>query len=306
MISFLPDNWSASPRSSFSFVSVAGVRLADVPVLREAATVLAERAPPDTAMPVASILVSRKVLHGEAPSNPNRYPSLAEARDICSATEDFAWPSVHYNSRSGALDLNDELMRLLLELPQTAMLQLNLQHLPTVKTLVTLRNLRRNLRIVLQVNRHVLNLADWECDLSSPVAARLLRAELGALLNTRKGLFSHVLFDLSSGLGKPIVPALAGAFIEWADLFFGRGCAGAALAGGLGPDSGDRLHAIFEPYHRPESVLLGARQAHPTSLSFCAEGRLRDSNDRLDRAAMLGYVGLAADVLKGVHDRNAR
>jgi len=214
---------------------------------------------------MAGVLVSAKTRLGQATTN-RRYPASAEARRLVVALASFATPVAHYNTRSRGLLLAAELDALLEQVPAARGVQLNVVR-PDGDAVEVFQRAHPEADLILQVNGSSLTSR-------TPDAVRRYVDSYPTA--------NHALLDMSGGRGTAIDPTWAAAVLRhWTS------AARPALAGGLGPDCADILHA----------VVAGAPGV---AFSTDAESGVRvpvadplpgeRHQDRLDRDRALAYV----------------
>lgn len=246
------------------YVGIAGVKtLQDVEVVRRCA-----RVPAGSARLMAGVLVSRASLRGEPVTNP-RYPSWAAARELLWSLNDFAWPAVHYNSRSEPATLRGELLQVLRDLPPDGALQLNIVR-PDPDLFEELAARFPGVEFVLQVNGASLPRHPAPVDVAE-YTHRYPRAR-------------HALLDLSGGRGRTLDYGFTTSVLR------GWPLTGPvpAVAGGLGPECGPLLRELLA--HARTHALVG--------FSVDAESRLRTPDDQqLDPDKCEAYVRVAVDAM---------
>lgn len=205
---------------------------------------------------MAGVLVSAKTLRGEAVGS-KRYPAIGEVRGLLLALKEAgAWPTVHFNTR----DLAHDLERLMFALggttgadgdadnPVTPFasqgalggIQFNVV-CPPCGELEWLRTVFPHVEIILQVNGSSLREFERATKRSRhPVEA------VGAYVAqyADDGLCDHVLLDLSGGRGEFIDAAWCASVLDhYALPWFAQGLS-VGIAGGLGPNADVKLREI--------------------------------------------------------------
>lgn len=233
---------------------------------------------------MAGVLVSSKTLHGVAVES-RRYPSLEVAGDLLSDLAEFAWPVVHYNTRSTGRDLLSEMVLLYDRLEWMRGLQLNVVT-PDRDALRDVRRQCASVEVILQVNRPSLILTE-----SSP--------RRYATLYSHPLVVDHALLDLSGGTGREVSPEWIseqiGDMAYWESLGIRPG-----LAGGLGPGCGPLLErfadSVTPEVWRAVNVDAESRLRVPLTL---AEGAIEGAKhqDRLCPDKVKAYLAEAVEVL---------
>lgn len=208
---------------------------------------------------MAGVLVSAKTLCGAA-SERRRYPRIEEVPPIVKALRaNGAWPVAHFNTRAETgTKLLSQLAELMSFAPGIAGIQLNIVR-PSLEALRVFKSCYPHVELIVQANRSAFG--------EAPSAA-------GAIAYAREyaDVASHVLLDLSGGVGAPLDVELAKATArEW------RLRASLGVAGGLDAST--------------VSELRGLR------VSCDAETRVRTADDRLDDTLARAYTRAAVTAL---------
>lgn len=205
--------------------------------------------PPGRRRLMVGILVSDRTLEGlPEEMGPRRHPAVADLEILFSA-DPRAFNAVHFHTRTPER-LVDQVERVIAVAgPRLHALQINLERTPP-GALRAIRARFPGLQLILP-----------------------LREAAHRFAETYAKLVDIVLFDWSAGHGVLFDPAEARAALEEIEARM-PGIA-LALAGGLGPDTIDRVRPLLERF---------------PDLSFDAESRLRDAEDRLDLAKVGEYL----------------
>ena len=224
---------------------------------------------PDTHEVMYGVLVSGWTLEGSAPTNPNRYVSLDQASKLAS-NHPCALNLVHYNNKRATFGLDHQLGRLRQATSDYDGVQLNFAW-PNPIELRRATN-QQTSAIVLQLGQDALREA------GSEVAA------LGWLASYI-GVAHYVLLDMSGGEGKRIDLGRATRILE---LFkasqdaYGHNMR-FGVAGGLDGSSVAQLAPLLAAY---------------PNLSWDAEGKLRDGDDRLDLERCYDYLEASLELIR--------
>lgn len=216
---------------------------------------------------MVGVLASSKTIAGQKNKWPDRYPAVDNLPRIFTQ-HPLALNLIHYNTK----DLGSLLQQLLwvdhLLGGDFNGFQLNIAW-PDPKVLEQLHEQRPNLKIVLQIGAHAFELVEHSPE-------RLVQK----IANEYLGLVNHVLLDPSGGLGQPFDPVKTKAYLDALHEFADR--VGIGVAGGLGPDTLAPLKSLLMEY---------------SYLSTDAEGKLRDSADKLNLLSVTNYVWGVAELL---------
>lgn len=208
---------------------------------------------------MAGVLVSAKTLRGET-SERRRYPNIEEVPPIVEALRaNGAWPVAHFNTRAETgTKLLGQLGELMAFAPGIAGIQLNIVR-PDLEALRVFKNCYPMVELIVQANRSAFG--------GAPRAADAI-----AYAREYADVASHVLLDLSGGVGAPLDVELAKATArEW------RLRASLGVAGGL------------------DASTVSALRGLPVSCD--AETRVRTADDRLDDTLARAYTRAAVAAL---------
>lgn len=198
---------------------------------------------------MVGVLASDRTLEGlPEETHPRRHPRAAELPALF-LEDSRAFNVVHFHTRTPeALAIQADR---LIELagPRLHGLQINLHQIP-IEGLRAIRARHPGLRLIVP-----------------------LRDASFRFTEESAGVVDVVLFDLSAGRGLLFDPAEALAALEAIEASLPG--VGLAVAGGLGPDTIDRVRPLLERF---------------PDLSIDAESRLRDAEDRLDLGRMAEYL----------------
>ena len=224
---------------------------------------------------MCGVLLSNALLDGGTSDAPGRCPSPDSIAGIFSS-DSRCLNLVHYRPKADA-NLADVLARAMAVGGANCHgVQINATKgapWPSPLALQEFRDRCQPRRIVLQVGGEAMKTAENRPD---EIARRCARYE---------GILTDVLVDASEGMGVPLdaqrtIRYLA-AIAETAPSM------GLVVAGGLCADNLDSLLSPLLP--------------HWAGVSIDAEGRLRDSDDRLDVAAAISYLATALKLLDPAH-----
>ncbi len=220
---------------------------------------------------MCGVLLSNALLSGDASDAPNRCPPPNAIASIFS-DDHRCLNLVHYRPSPGA-DLADALARATeVGGPHCHGVQINATRgapWPDRSALARYRERCHPSRIVFQAGREAMESTNHD-----PSALARRCAEYS-------GLVTDVLVDASEGLGLPLDAARSADYLEAI-----RSAApelGLVVAGGLHAGNIEQLLSPLLPEW--------------SAVSIDAEGRLRDSDDRLDVDAAAGYLGAAMELL---------
>ena len=206
---------------------------------------------------MVGVLASRRTCAGLPERTPKRHPDVDAIAGIFQ-DHPLALNLIHYYTDEPET-LGGQLAALFKRVgPGLDGLQIN-GHWPSQADLEEIRSARPGLRLVLQVNPDLFG--------GSP-------REVADQVREISGLTDDILVDASAGQGRPVDPERALPYLE----ALSESGVGLGVAGGL---SAENL-PLIEP-------LL----ARFPSLSFDAESRLRDAEDRLDPSKVRQYVETA-------------
>ena len=205
--------------------------------------------PPGRRRLMVGILVSDRTLEGlPEEMGPRRHPPVADLETLFSA-DPRAFNAVHFHTRTPERLAEQAERVIALAGPRLHALQINLERAPS-EALRAIRASHPGLQLILP-----------------------LRETARCFAEVYAGLVDIVLFDWSAGRGVLFDLAEARAALEEIEAKM-PGVA-LAVAGGLGPDTADRVRPLLERF---------------PDLSFDAESRLRDADDRLDLAKVEEYL----------------
>lgn len=205
--------------------------------------------PPGRRRLMVGILVSDRTLEGlPEEMGPRRHPAMMDLETLFSA-DPRTFNAVHFHTRTPER-LVEQVERVIAAAgPWLHTLQINLERAPP-EALRAIRASHPGLQLILP-----------------------LREAAHCFVETYAELADIVLFDWSAGRGVLFDLAEARAALEEIEAKM-PGVA-LAVAGGLGPDTVDRVRPLLERF---------------PDLSFDAESRLRDADDRLDLAKVEEYL----------------
>lgn len=205
---------------------------------------------------MAGLLVSAKTVRGEPPTRRRYIPieRLAATADVLRS--DGAWPVVHFNTRATGAALAEDLGRVMGLVPDIGGIQLNIVR-PDVDVLRAFKETFPAVELIIQANK-------------SSVGPDPSGFDILVYARQYADVASHVLLDLSGGVGKPLDAILARVVATAWD--FADDLTGVSLgvAGGLDAET--------------VGALKGMR------VSCDSESRLRTPEDELDRGLALAYV----------------
>jgi hypothetical protein len=216
---------------------------------------------------MCGVLLSNALLSGGSSDAPNRCPAPGTIASIFS-DDPRCLNLVHY--RPGAeVDVADALSRASeAGGPNCHGIQINATRgvpWPDPDALAKYRERCRPSRIVFQAGREAMETTHHQPD------------ELARRCATYSGLVTDVLVDASEGLGVPLDATRSVAYLEALN----------AAAPDLGLVVAGGLHASNIAY------LLSSLLPEWSTVNIDAEGRLRDSDDRLDTAVAIAYLQAA-------------
>ena len=212
---------------------------------------------------MVGVLASRRTCAGLPERMPKRHPDVDAIAGVFQ-DHPLALNLIHYYTDEPAT-LGSQLAALVERAgPSLDGLQIN-GHWPLRSDLERIRSARPGLRLVLQVN---------------PASHGNAPREVAVQVREVAGLADDVLLDASAGQGRPVDPESALPYLEaLEDSGLGLGVAGGLCVENL---------PLIEP-------LL----ARFPGLSFDAESRLRDAEDRLDPSKVREYVETALRLVSG-------
>lgn len=237
----------------------------------EIAAVIDSLPPSPSRLFMCGVLLSNALLAGEPSDAPNRCPPPDAIARIFS-DDPRCLNLVHYRPRAG-VNLADALIRATeIGGPNCHGVQINATRgapWPDTATLSDFRQRSQPRRIVLQVGREAMESAYHDPQ------------QLAQRCAEYTGVVTDVLVDASEGLGIPLDAGRSENFLD--AIASSAPDLGLVVAGGLSVDNIDELLSPLLPKW--------------ASTSIDAEGRLRDSDDRLDVAAAVGYLRAAGRLL---------
>lgn len=215
---------------------------------------------------MAGLLVSAKTLKGEVPTRA-RYLPISTLRSMVESLRTMgAWPVAHFNTRSDAGDMAGELGRLMGLAPNLGGIQLNIVR-PPLTALRAFKSMFPEVELIIQLN-------------GSSVGRNPTAEDILTYAHLYKDVASHVLLDLSGGVGTPLNVDLAKAVVDAWDLDASLG-----VAGGLDATTVKGLAVV--------------RGLHGESVSCDSESRLRTASDQLDGELARSYTRAAVSALYG-------
>lgn len=248
------------------YIGITGFSSAD----EVAAVVAALPATPARRL-MCGVLLSNARLTGQTGGAPNRCPPPDTIAGIFS-DDSRCLNLVHYRPRAGA-NLADVLARATeIGGPHCHGVQINATRgmpWPNPSLLADYRRRGEPRRIVLQLGREAMASVGGDPDALARRCAEY------------SGIVTDVLVDASEGLGIPLDAERSRPYLE--TIATVAPALGLAIAGGLCADNLPTLLAPLLP--------------NWAGVSIDAEGRLRDSDDRLDIAAATAYLGAAMALL---------
>ena len=240
----------------------------------EVAAVLASLPDTPERLLMCGVLLSNALLAGESSDAPNRCPPTEAIAGIFS-DDPRCVNLVHYRPQPGA-NLADALARASeIGGPNCHGVQINATRgvpWPDPAALVEYRERSQPQRIVLQAGREAMASVDGD------------PARLAQRCAEYVGIVTDVLVDASEGLGLPLDAGRSAEYLE--ALADAAPDLGLVVAGGL---YADNISELLTP--------LLPRWSH---VSIDAEGRLRDSGDRLDVGAAVAYLAAGMSLLSDV------
>ena len=211
---------------------------------------------------MAGVLVSgHKTMVGLPSENP-RYPTIERAQRVVSICREFAWPVIHFNSRSGA-PLGDELAKAASLFPGLGGIQMNVAS-PERDEVERFRRSHPDVEIILQVRKDSI--------------ASLRPDDVDAYVRRYVGLVDHALLDLSCGTNQPLDAYWAWEVVRMHGVSWLRQGVRPGFAGGLGPGCADVVRRL--------GALLGS---FAEECSWDAESGLRGEGDVLDHGKVVAY-----------------